>query len=314
MTEEALHRPWNVKAIVALVLGLTAPVTFGATSLPALALGYAALREINRSDGRQRGRRAAAAALVLGVAGVILLALGLVIVVMTRVRVTMEETACRNNLRRIGLGLTVYHDQNNHFPSGTIVVDGLPPEKRLSWLAALLPYLEPGRREGPQMYEKLDPQKPWDAPGNAAAVGTWTPWFLCPARIPSRQPGDPGQTSYLGIAGLGADAATVPKAHDRAGFFGYDRVITLDDVTRGTSTTMTNAESATSTGPWAAGGPATVRPVVPEDQPYIGPGRPFGGLHAGGVVVLFADARVQFIRDTVNPQVWEAHSRIHGEP
>jgi Domain of unknown function (DUF4190) len=56
----------NVLAILALALG----VRVGAGSVPALVLGYLARRQIDRSGGRQTGRRMAVAAIVLGWVGV----------------------------------------------------------------------------------------------------------------------------------------------------------------------------------------------------------------------------------------------------
>jgi prepilin-type processing-associated H-X9-DG protein len=46
---------------------------------------------------------------------------------------------------------------------------------------------------------------------------------------------------------------------------------------------------------------------------YIGPGRPFGGLHHGsGANVAFADGSVRFISQTIDPRVFEAVSTISG--
>ncbi len=56
----------NVLAILALALG----ILVGAGSVPALVLGYIARRQIDRSGGRQTGRRLAVAAIVLGWVGV----------------------------------------------------------------------------------------------------------------------------------------------------------------------------------------------------------------------------------------------------
>ena len=53
-------------AILALALG----ILVGAGSVPALVLGYIARRQIDRSGGRQTGRRLAVAAIVLGWVGV----------------------------------------------------------------------------------------------------------------------------------------------------------------------------------------------------------------------------------------------------
>src|SRR5439155_13442135 len=113
----------------------------------------------------------------------------------------------------------------------------------------------------------------------------------------------PGITTYVGIAGVAPDAASLPRSDPRAGFFGYDRVIDMGYVRahRGLAQTMMVSERARPAGPWAAGGPATVAgvdlakwPVVPEQ---------FGGLHAGGANVLFADGHAVFLSDRATPLV-----------
>ena len=70
-------------------------------------------------------------------------------------------------------------------------------------------------------------------------------------------------TSYVGIAGLGPNAAELPVEDPRAGVFGFDRSTPLIEITDGTATTMAVAETAESNGPWKAGGPATVRGLDP---------------------------------------------------
>jgi hypothetical protein len=105
----------------------------------------------------------------------------------------------------------------------------------------------------------------------------------------------------------------LPKGHPRAGVFGYDRQTGLADIIDGAAFTMVVAESGRAKGPWLAGGPATVRGLDPADLPYIGPGCQFGGLHEpSGLHVALADGSVRFIRDTINPKVFEALSTIAG--
>ena len=69
-------------------------------------------------------------------------------------------------------------------------------------------------------------------------------------------------------------------------------------------------ETGRDNGPWTAGGPPTVRGVDPADAPYIGPGRAFGGLHPGGLNVLFADGSAEFMQDDVSPQFFETLTRF----
>ena len=75
---------------------------------------------------------------------------------------------------------------------------------------------------------------------------------------------------------------------------------------------MTIAETTFANGPWTAGGPATVRGLDSRRQPYIGRGRQFGKAHRGGAMVAFADGSVRFVKESINPRVFEALSTIAG--
>jgi prepilin-type processing-associated H-X9-DG protein len=44
----------------------------------------------------------------------------------------------------------------------------------------------------------------------------------------------------------------------------------------------------------------------------IGPGRPFGGLHPGGLNVLFVDGAASYFTESIDPDVFAAMARIHG--
>ena len=125
-------------------------------------------------------------------------------------------------------------------------------------------------------------------------------------------PGSPQPTSYVGIAGLGTDAALLPKSDPRAGVFGYDRETALADITDGPANTLMVAETARAIGSWFQGGPATVRGLDPAQKPYVGKGRQFGGLHEGGAWVAMADGTVRRVSDSVDPKVFEALSTMAG--
>lgn len=143
----------------------------------------------------------------------------------------------------------------------------------------------------------------------------------------------PTPTHYLGIAGVGKDAATLAKDDPRAGIFGYDRQITFDDVKDGTSYTLMAVEMAWGTGAWTAGGPGTVRGLDPEagagrgsptpparptgglhidDSPYTSSNGPFGGNHMGGTNVLLVDGSVHFLKMPFDPVTFEAMATYAG--
>jgi prepilin-type processing-associated H-X9-DG protein len=136
-------------------------------------------------------------------------------------------------------------------------------------------------------------------------------WVTCPD--------DPGYRSrkafpltYVGMAGVGVDAPVLPLKHPRAGIFGFDRVTRPEDITDGTATTMAVIETTLGHGPLSAGGFSSVRGVDTTTRPYIGRNRPFGGYHAGGANVAFADGSVRFVRDTIAPNIFEAVATIAG--
>jgi prepilin-type processing-associated H-X9-DG protein len=188
-------------------------------------------------------------------------------------------------------------------------------------MAAALPYLTEGQPAGkkappPKKWQelagRLDLKRAWDEPPNAEAAGVNVPAYLCPSLgrpDPRRQP---GLTTDAGLAGVGPDAALLPKDDRRAGVFGYDRVITRQDVKAGISFTMMVAETTRDLGPWVAGGPSTVRGLAPDETQYVGVGRPFGGLHPGGANVLWVDTSVRFVKDSVAPEVFRAQATLAG--
>jgi prepilin-type processing-associated H-X9-DG protein len=101
----------------------------------------------------------------------------------------------------------------------------------------------------------------------------------------------------------------IPKAPN-AGLFGYDRATRRSDITAGLGYTMMVVETMRDIGPWAQGGPATVRGINPADNPPVGYDRAFGGLHPRIVHVLYADGHVAFVNDSVSVEQWLEQARI----
>jgi hypothetical protein len=129
-------------------------------------------------------------------------------------------------------------------------------------------------------------------------------------------------THYVGVAGVGLDAATLPSSDPRAGYFGYDRRITKKDVHDGTSNTILVVETGSSLGPWAAGS-TTVRGLDAEDTPYVGQGRPFGRSHPAHTILLgkppvlaqmlLGDGSVCSVRNSISATTFEALATIAGD-
>lgn len=162
---------------------------------------------------------------------------------------------------------------------------------------------------------------PWDANENQEVVET----EYRPFRCPSMREGNGAAinlTSYVGVAGIGQDAAALPLGDKRCGFFGYERKIRMpDDIKDGTSHTLVVIETGRDNGPWARGGSATVRGLDSDELPYIGAGRQFGGHSASrgtfrgseeAVQAALADGSTRIIGRSIDPRILEALATIAG--
>jgi hypothetical protein len=244
------------------------------------------------------------------------------------VRRAAARSQCANNLKQIALGLNNYagtytpgesaDGQTHGLPAGTVPNAALSPEQRLSWFVEVLPFIEQDT-----LYKAFDLQKGWKDPVNEPAARTPLKVLSCPDWGREMGPNPPYLTAYLGVAGLGADAARLPADDRKAGIFGYDRRTPLAAITDGTSNTLLILESARDNGAWARGGPATVRGLVPGEQPYLGIGRPFGGTHFAentvfgrgkslGCNAAVADGSVRFLAESMSPHVLEALVTVAG--
>jgi hypothetical protein len=238
----------------------------------------------------------------------ILLVVGVFLPFVRRIRDSAARIQCSNRLKQIALAVQNYVDTFGRFPPGTRPSPDLPPEKRLSWIFEVLPFMG-----SDPTYSSAKKDLAWDDPAN---LQLWEDWkcFMCPSG-PTQQAGYSSRlTHYVGIAGLGEDAATYPMGDKRNGFFGYDRQVTLKDVTDGIGNTIMIMETSVDNGPWAAGGRPTLRGVDLDDEPFIGRGRQFGGMHLRGgfferhvpiVNCAMGDGSVRGIASDIDPTVFQ---------
>jgi len=248
---------------------------------------------------------------------VALVAIGLVFPSLSRVREAAANIRCRNNLKQIALAVHNYEDTQGSLPQGTFPNDRLEPEQRLGWQFAILPYIESN-----SIYRRANKELSWDAPENEEILLISYKLFLCLGEGKSNAV-LPVTTNYVGLAGLSPKAAFLPKDSPLAGVFGFERKINKEDIKDGTSNTILAIETSVELGPWAAGGNPTVRFVDFERQPYLGVGRPFGGIHSGDrkwfsktptiANVAFLNGSVRPLKDTIDPHVFEALVTIAGE-
>jgi hypothetical protein len=82
---------------------------------------------------------------------------------------------------------------------------------------------------------------------------------------------------------------------------GYDRATSLDMVKEfGISNTIGVMETHRALGPWARGGWSTLRGFDPDDLPWAGDGRPFGGGHKNITNAGMLDGSVRVISNSMN--------------
>ena len=234
---------------------------------------------------------------------------------------------CKNRLTELSFAVLGYRDTHSGlYPPGTASSGGLSPDQRLSWITVLYSFFD----ESQNVNFLFDRSLPWNSPvnrvptirgfrdeaGRNPSYSDWVPprllpyhVLVCPANVKGA---DSGVTNFVGIAGIGSDSPTLPTGHPRAGVFGFDRQTSVADIKDGLASTMMLAETADGIGPWIAGGETTVRGLDLDRRPYIGRGRQFGGLHPGGAMIAFADGSVRFLRESIDPTVFEALSTAAG--
>jgi prepilin-type processing-associated H-X9-DG protein len=233
--------------------------------------------------------------LMLGTGG------GLVVVGVVKVRAAAARMSCRNNMRQLGLAVHNYETTYNCLPAAAIPNPDLEPERRLSWLVGLSPFIEAS-----DLYAKMDKNKDWEAEENRFA-GLWPfKTFACPAYADPAPVNTLAGTNYVGCAGVGVDAITLPLEDPRAGCFGYERKVSAKELKGRTSTLLMVLETGRVQGAWTAAGAATVRGLNPEQPPYLGVGAQFGGLHPGSTNLLFADGAAHWASDRMRPDLLEA--------
>jgi Protein of unknown function (DUF1559) len=254
---------------------------------------------------------------VLVVIAIIAMLVGLLLPATRRIREPAARMQCQNNLKQLMLALHTFESTerpseyssaghadappDRSFPPGCFG-SGTTPEERLSWMVALLPYLEQE-----SLFRQFDGEK--GAAGNLPAGKTRIKTFLCPA---AKEVGTAeAVTHYVAMSGIGREAAGQPPGAAGNGFMGYDRLTSLALITDGTSHTIALMETRFDLGPWARGGASNVRGFDPADVPLHGDQRPFGG-HAGGMLAAMADGSVRFIRSSIEPQKLAAAITIAG--
>ena len=193
-----------------------------------------------------------------------------------------------NNLKQIALGVHWYYDQYHALPNGGAVrADGtLGP----SWAALILPYLDEE-----DLYNSLRTEESWRSEANRSAYSQ-EPWncFADPSlryKLPSHDADGYALCDYA--------------ANER--ILAVGSVLTLDDITDGTSNTLLFGEVRENRRPW--GDPINARdPALGINRHPLG----FGSYHPGGADFALCDGSARFISESIDPKILEALATPNG--
>ena len=134
-------------------------------------------------------------------------------------------------------------------------------------------------------------------------------------------PLDPAATHYVGIAGVGVDAADYlpgdPALVGKLGIFGYERATSLESIAkqgRGLSHTVLMVRvpynNAVGVTPWMAGGGSTVRSVP--DKNSLEPFLSTDANGQRGTFVTMADGSVRYLKAGMSDAVFKALCTVDG--
>ena len=189
---------------------------------------------------RVRIRRAFTLIELLVVIAIIAILIALLLPAVQQAREAAKRTACKNNMKQIGLALHNYHDIHGVFPPGCILRDTTGTARRGNaawmggdknndvgppWTVLILPFIDQGN-----LYNDFDMRGHWVSmpafSGDGSHAGAAQPSnyvaqmetnspsiYRCPSNPANQR--DPYFTSYVGISGGGIH--TVPPVQGNVG-------------------------------------------------------------------------------------------------
>lgn len=251
--------------------------------------------------------------------------------------------SCRNHLRQIGLAFHQYEGQRKAYPpsSTTFIENGIwsssPQSYHLhSWASLILPHLEQGN-----LHSLVDYRASSLDAANRAAASTIVPVYRCPSYV---GPDYSQESRYVQLSPAFAlrnyvalGATTIDKLwKEPDGAIYWQAETRPRDLVDGLSHTFFLAETREQNAAvWIDGSTASLSSLIYDPnsatfsdsvvslnyQPYY----PSGGqgidclwgpssMHPAGALHLLADGSVQFIKDSIESEIYEAlTTRAGGE-
>jgi prepilin-type N-terminal cleavage/methylation domain-containing protein/prepilin-type processing-associated H-X9-DG protein len=242
-------------------------------------------------------------------------------------RESARRAKCYNNLRQLGLAMTLHEEQERAYPIGCISCvpparGGPPlPQRYLAWNVQVLPYLEETA-----LRKTIDVSIPSYKPANIAAAAAVIDVFLCPSTIddPRHPFDDPlhqtkglwkgaAFTDYAGIYGVEGEghssadtSATQGLSEQWLGVMLYEEAVAPRAITDGLSKTACIAETVLrrqTESEWINGNNVFAQEASTPINVSSGLGNDIGSPHPGGASLVFCDGHLEFVAETVEQTV-----------
>ena len=173
---------------------------------------------------------------LLVVIAIIAILIALLLPAVQQAREAARRTACKNNLKQIGLALHNYHDKFRAFPPGSIrrYASGVNSwnTSQITWMARILPEIEQA-----EIYNRVDWRRETGNGGANTPLRNMTiPSYRCPTDPGQKPSGSYEPTSYVACIG------NSQSGDSRQGVFYINSGTTFRDITDGTSNTMMVSE------------------------------------------------------------------------
>jgi prepilin-type N-terminal cleavage/methylation domain-containing protein/prepilin-type processing-associated H-X9-DG protein len=259
---------------------------------------------------------------VIAIIGVLV---ALILPAVQSARESARRAQCHNNLRQIGVAMSLHEENARAYPIGCIGCKFVPPPgggpagplKYLAWNIHLLPYLE----ETP-LWKSINLSIASWQPPNKAAGATIVSIFLCPSTVEDslRQTKGLWQSTAFsdyggiyGVEGLG-HTATDPMStqwltEPWLGVMLYEEAVTQRAITDGISKTACIAETLLrrqTESEWINGNNVFAQEASTPINTISGLGNDIGSPHPGGASLVFCDAHVEFVAQAIEQPVLNA--------
>ncbi len=196
---------------------------------------------------------------------------GLMLPAIQQARLAARKMTQSNQMRQVGLALLEYEQVYRAFPPAyTVDSDGRPLH---SWRTLILPFMEQA-----SLYQKIDLNKPWDDPANAAARETVVSIY--------NDPNSGGPSNLTSLAAIVSDQSIFPGSEQ----------ISFRDISDGSSNTILISEVTREQGiQW-------MEPRDLSNQEFIHLAAEPRGLstYFDGFHVVMADGSIRFIVSSVD--------------